>query len=103
MLRKGIVPNSTSKTWNERQRFLSEVEYVPNVAEATWGITTYKEVRNIWLLPDIYARTSSVDSDGGHVVFGDSADGGVHVYGDWDVPRGEGLGLTSARKRNLNP
>src|SRR3989338_10917175 len=34
-LRKGPVPNSTSKNWSEQQSLLSEVEYVPNAAEAT--------------------------------------------------------------------
>ncbi len=101
MLRKGIVSNSTSKTWDEQQKLLTEVEYVPNVAEATWGETTYREVRNVWLFPNIYARTSSVGSDGRRVDFGDSAHGGVHVTYDGDGHRVDSLGLASARKRNL--
>ena len=103
MLRKGIVPNSTRKNWDEQQKLLTEVEYVPNAPEATWGITTFKEVRNVWLLPDIYARTSSVDSGGGRVVVGVSAGGGVVVCSGWDDRRGGDLGLASARKRNLKP
>jgi len=103
MLRKGIVPNSTKKTWDEQQKLLSEVEYVPNTPETTWGETTYKEVRNAWLFPSIYARTSSVDSDGDRVGVGDSADGGVYVYYRWDGSRYDDLGLASARKRILNP
>lgn len=103
MLRKGIVPNSTRKTWDEQQELLSEVEYVPNAPEATWGITTFKEVRNVWLLPDIYARTSSVDSDGYRVRVGGSAGGGVRVVSYWGVDRDGRLGLASARKRNLKP
>jgi hypothetical protein len=101
MLRKTIVPNSTSKTWGEQEKLLSEVECVPNAPEATWGITTYKEIRNVWLLPDIYARTSSVDSDGGRVIVGYSAVGGVSVRNDWGGDRYDDLGVSSARKRNL--
>lgn len=100
MLRKGIVPNSTSKTWDEQQKLLSEVEYVPNVAETTWGETTYKEVRNSWLFPNIYARTFSVGSGGNRVNFVYSAVGGVDVYDYWDDYRNDYLGLASARKRN---
>lgn len=103
MLRKGIVPNSTSKTWEERQGLLTDVEYVPNVAEMTWGETTYKEVRKTWLFPNIYARTSSVGSDGYRVYVGYSADGGVGVGSVWDDRRNGLLGLASARKRILNP
>ena len=98
MLRKGIVPNSTRKNWDEQQKLLTEVEYVPNAPEATWGITTFKEVRNVWLLPDIYARTSSVGSDGSRVDVGVSAVGGVSVSRDWGDDRDGCLGLASARK-----
>lgn len=101
MLRKGIIVNSTSKTWDKQQGLLTEVEYVPNVAETTWGETTYKEVRNQWLFPDIYARTSSVVSDGGRVSVGHSAGGGVSVIYYWDDDRRGSLGVSSARKRNL--
>lgn len=103
MLRKGIVPNSTDKNWGEQQKLLTEVEYVPNVAETTWGETTYKEVHHAWLFPNIYARTSSVGSDGGRVGFGFSADGGVYVnyHYRWAGRRYDYLGLASARKRTL--
>lgn len=100
MLRKGVVPKSTSKKWDEQQKLLSEVEYVPNASETTWGETTYKEVRNAWLFPSIYARTSSVVSDGDRVYVGRSASGGVGVNYLWDDRRSGSLGLASARKRN---
>lgn len=98
MIRKGIVPNSTSKTWDEQQRLFSEVEYVPNAPEAVWGITTYKEIRGVWLFPDIYVRTSSVDSDGGRVIVGCSAYGGVGVDYYWGDYRISYIGLSSARE-----
>jgi len=101
MLRKSIVPNSTKMIWGGQQKLLTKVEYVPNVAEAAWGETTYKEVRGAWLFPNIYARTSSVFSNGCCVSFGDSSLDGVHVSNYWDDVRDDNLGLASARKRNL--
>lgn len=99
MFRKTTIPNSTSKTWDEQQKLLSELEYVPNAPEMAWGITTYKEVRDIYLLPDIYARTSSLDSDGRRVHVGHFDSDGLHVYYYWVVfRRGDDLGLSSARK-----
>lgn len=99
MLRKGIVPNSTSKIWDEQQGLLAEVEYVPNVVETTWSETTYKEVRNVWLFPYIYVRTSSVGSDGNHVDVGGSVNGGIDVGHNPDDYPYVNLGLASARKR----
>lgn len=103
MFRKTIVPNSTSKMWGEQQGLLSKVECVPNTPELAWGITTYKIVRHIYLLPDVYARTSSLDSDGRHVFMGYFDSDGLSVYYRWDDYRYDYLGLSSARKsENLN-
>ena len=98
MLRKEPVKNSTNKTWGEQQGLLSNVERVPNASEVMWGITTYKEVRDILLFPNIYVRTSSVDAGGYHVYVGYSADGGVNVNYYWDDFRRSSVGLASARK-----
>ncbi|MFA6284953.1 MAG: hypothetical protein WC643_00265 [Parcubacteria group bacterium] len=100
MLRKTPVANSTSKMWSEQQELISEVEYVPNVAEATWGLTTYKEVRGEYLLPSIYVRTSSVDRGGDRVGVGSFGSDGPVVDSYSDAYRNGGLGVSSARKRN---
>lgn len=97
-LRKGPVPNSTSKSWSEQQPLLSDIEYVPNAAEAVWGVTSYKAVRGVYLLPNVYVRTSNLDSDGYRVSVGFFDAGGLYVYDDWDDDRYELLGLASARK-----
>lgn len=97
-VRKGIVPNSTSRTWNEQQPLLSEVEYVPNDAELEWAITTYKAVRGVNLLPNVYARTASVDSDGVHVDVGSFGAKGLSVSRSWGDGRDSYLGVASARK-----
>lgn len=103
MMRKGIMLKFMVKTWDEQQKLLTDVEYIPNLAEATWVETTYKEVRNAWLFPDVYVRTSSVDSCGDHVGFGNSSNGGVHIHRGWDGYHHDYLGLAFARKRKLQP
>lgn len=103
MLRKTPVANSTSKTWNDQQKLISEVEFVPNAAEVCWALTTFKEVRGEYLLPNIYVRTSSVDADGYRVCVGGFVGDGLDVSGCSDDGCSGGLGVASARKRNLNP
>lgn len=97
-LRKGSFPGSTSKRWDEQVALLSGVEYVPNVAEVAWGVATYKAVRDVFLLPNIYVRTSSLDADGVRVTFGNFVAGGVGVSRYWVNNRNDNLGLASARK-----
>jgi hypothetical protein len=98
MLRKGIVPNSTSKTWGEQQKLLTDLELTPNVAEEVWGMTTYKAVRGVYLLGNVYARTSSVDSGGYHVSVGGFDGDGLNVT-YWSVNgRHSSIGVASARK-----
>lgn len=98
MLRKEPVPGSTSKTWDEQQKLLSSLEVTPNVAEQVWGMTTYKAVRGVYLLPSIYVRTSSVDSSGFRVNVGDFDGDGLGV-GHWnDHVRSGHLGVSSSRK-----
>ncbi len=98
MLRKEPVPQSTSKNWNEQQALLSADEVTPNVSEVTWCVTTYKAVRNIYLLPSIYVRTSSLDSDGDRVYVGHFDAEGLDVDYYWDGVRHGNLGLSGGRK-----
>ena len=98
MLRKEPVPGSTSKTWDEQQKLLSSLEVTPNVADQVWGMTTYKAVRGVYLLPSVYVRTSSVDSGGGRVGVGFFVGGGLGVSVWSDLGRSVGLGVSSSRK-----
>ena len=98
MLCKGIVPNSTSKTWGEQEKLLSDLEVVPNAAEQVWGMTVYKAVRGVYLLGGLYARTSSVGSDGYRVGVG-YFDGYGLLVGHWgDSGRDSHIGVASSRK-----
>jgi len=98
VIRKTPVPNSTRKNWEEQQALLSDVEITPNIAELVWTLTTYKAVRDTYLLPSLYARTSSVDSDGNRVHVGIFGRDGLDV-GNWLVgSRYSSLGVSAARK-----
>lgn len=99
MLRKEPVPQSTSKNWNEQQALLSEDEVTPNVAEVAWCVTTYKAVRNTYLLSSVYVRTSSLDSDGDRVFVGSFGAKGLSVYSYWGGYRRGYLGVSAARKQ----
>ena len=98
MLRKELVPGSTSKTWDEQQVLLSGVEVIPNVAEVVWIITTYKAVRDIFLLTNTYVRTSSIDSNGSRVLVGHFDTEGQIILDYRDDHRDDIIGVSSSRK-----
>jgi hypothetical protein len=97
-LRKEPVADSRNKDWNEQQALVTDPMVVPNAAEAAWGVTTYKAVRGVYLLPNVYVRTSSVVSDGDRVGVGDFDDIGLFVYCYWDDFRLSFLGVSASRK-----
>lgn len=99
MLRKKIVPHSTSETWGDQLNLLSKVEYVPNVSEAVWGITAYKKIRDVFLFPDVYARTSSADSSGRNVKVGFFGKHGFFAAG---LNKGFGLRVNFGDERNIS-
>lgn len=98
MIRKGIVPNSTSKTWGEQQGLLSDLETVPMAVELVWALTCYKAVRGVYLLGSLYARTSSVNSFGSHILVGQFDEDGLDIN-VWDNDgQDSSFGVASARK-----
>ena len=99
MLRKEPAPQSTSKNWNEQQALLSEDEVTPNAAEVVWCMTTYKAVRNTYLLSSVYVRTSSLGLVGLRVFVGFFAAEGLVVDYYWDHGRHGPIGLSAARKQ----
>lgn len=98
MLRRGLMPNSTSKTWSEQQELLSNRVTAPTAVELIWGMTVYKAVRSIYLLGSVYARTSSVDSDGYPVTAGFFGGNGLHFFNWNDTIRVGYLGVASTLK-----
>jgi len=97
--KKAPVNGSLSKNWNEQNALLlTKAEHVPNAAEASWFITIFFGVRGVRIFENVYVRTSSVDSDGHHVVIGDFDARGLILNDYWDYTRHGSLGLASARK-----
>ena len=97
-MRYSRTPNSFNVRADDQIKLLSPIEYLPNDAEVEWGVTTYKAVRDIFLLPNFYVRTSSFDSDGVCVHVGYSGYGGLFVDYWYDGPSSF-VGVASARKQ----
>lgn len=97
-VRKEAVEDSFSKNWSEQQELVKEPMVIPNAAEAVWALTTYKAVRDVYLLDELYVRTSSVVSDGSRVYVGGFDADGLCVNVHWDDDRYSYLGVSAARK-----
>lgn len=98
LVRKTPVSNSTSKTWSQQQKFLSEEEEVPTAQVMVYTIIGHYLNTGERLFENIYVRTSSLASGGFRVTVGEFGSGGLSIYDDW-VDRGSYLlGLSSARK-----
>jgi hypothetical protein len=95
---KEPVKDSFRRTWSGQQELTAEPMIIPNVAEATWPLTTYKAVRNVYLLDELYVRTSSFDSDGHSVGVGDFNDKGLGIGYCGNDDRDVSLGLSYGMK-----
>lgn len=97
--RKELVEDSLDKTWEEQVVLVLDPMMVPNAAEVTWALTTYKAVRDICLFEWVHVRTSSLDAGGCHVVIGGFDTDGLSVGGSFeDIICIYDLGLSAARK-----
>ena len=101
MICKDIIPESTSKNWDEQHALVSEIETVPNAPEFFWAIITYKTVRGIDLfLNEICARTSSIVPSDIHAYIGRCGNKVLRISNDSDSNRDSNLGLSVARKND---
>jgi len=103
MICKVPAPESVLKSWEEQQDTISDVETVPNVAEFTWAITTYKKIRGVYLFHKFYVRTSSLDLDGNHISVGNFDKRGMFIDAIRDGLRFGLLGLSVTRNWYLKP
>lgn len=104
-LRKEPTPDSLGKSFSEQLLLLSDEEVVPNAAEVVWCVTTYKAVKGVFLIPDVFVRTSSTDEFQVRVSLGEfglrdfgSKDDGLNLYSWSDECRYEFVGLASMRR-----
>ena len=99
-IRRAEVPGSFRKTWGEQQDLLTEVERVPNKCEVAYALTTYYRVRGVCLLPNKFVRTSSISTDGNHVVV-EYLDGLVYISHHRDEGCFGNVGIASALNLKL--
>lgn len=59
---KKLFPETANKNW-DYQKQISECQIIPNLAEFTWFITTYKAVRDVYLFDSTLCRVSNFDSN----------------------------------------
>ncbi|HCP08407.1 MAG TPA: hypothetical protein DIT25_01240 [Candidatus Moranbacteria bacterium] len=94
------------KKYKIQERCALSGEYVPNIAQIAWAITTYKEVRNKYLLGrdedfcDVVVRTSTkpYDHTGNHSIIGLFDKYGLHIGSDSDNADDENWQMLFARK-----
>ncbi|MEE8131775.1 MAG: hypothetical protein V3T98_01900 [Candidatus Paceibacterota bacterium] len=103
LIRKNIVPNSTSKTWNEQQALLAENEETPQARIMVYAIIGHYLATGERLFKNIYARCSDLDSGGYRVDVGRFDSAGFTFTCWWDDRRYDSIGLSSVWKsENLN-
>jgi hypothetical protein len=96
--RKELVEDSLNKTWPDQAALIADPMMLPNAAEVTWVLTTFKAVRDIYLLDEFYVRTSSTSSLSGRVCIGDFGTDGLNVYNYWGDDCCPRLGVAASRK-----
>lgn len=96
----GIVPKSTSTSWNDQKAMLpAEYEVPLAVSEVAKHLQYYKK-NGVWLNKDRYGRCEDVTSGGGRVDVGDSPACGLRVdY--WNEGPDGCIGVAASRKLNL--
>lgn len=90
---------STSSNWDRQNKVISgglDEGHMPNAAEMAWFISMFKEVRNIWLFPDIYVRTSSVAANGNPVFMGRCDSYGIGILNHQGISCGGSIGVLTS-------
>jgi hypothetical protein len=100
LVRKTIVPNSTSKTYPEQQSLLAENEETPSARVMVYTVIGHYLATGERLFSNIYARCSDLDSNGSRVNVGYFDSDGLNVYCYWDDCRIVYFGVASSRKFN---
>jgi len=97
LIRKDIVPSSTSKTWQQQQALITAVEETPEARAMVYTNILYYLVHGSRLFSSVYARCSDLGSGGCRVCVGGFGSEGLSVGGSDGNYLG-GLGLAAARK-----
>jgi hypothetical protein len=98
--RKEAIFGSDMKGWEDQLSLVSRGESVPNIAEVAWCIATYKAVRGIRLYPNVFVRTSSIDTRGSRACIGNDSlnnGGSLGVWSWSNAHRSDFVLLTTKR------
>lgn len=97
LIRREVVPGSTSCNWVNQQALIPEGEHVPTASELVQAVICRAVLTDERLLPAICARTIGVDSDGNHVIVGYFDAYGLIFLFWFDRASGD-VGLSTSRK-----
>ena len=98
LIRKDIVPNSFSETWQEQQALLAKNEEVPTARVMVYTIIGHYLAKGERLFKDVYVRCSDISSGGHRVDVGYFGVGGLCVYDSRDGSRSGSIGLSVSRR-----
>jgi hypothetical protein len=90
---------SMSTNWDEQNKVISgglDEGRMPNAAEMAWFISIFKEVRDTWLFPTIYVRTSSAAANGNPVFMGRCDSYGIGIVNHHGVSYGGSIGVLTS-------
>ncbi|MDD3487486.1 MAG: hypothetical protein PHF35_03885 [Candidatus Moranbacteria bacterium] len=104
MIRKKHISRSLGCSYKNMPKLISDLEYIPSVAEVIWELFIYKVIRNVWLRRNL--RTA-VRINGSDILYGDpctnirsSNENGIELDHP-SQPDGysDDLGISPARKQ----
>ena len=98
LVRKEMIANSTSKTWNDQQALLSKDEETPTARILVYTVVGHFLATGERLFEKIYVRCVDLDSDGYRIGVGDFDGKGLDVDYWSDDSRDDSLGLSATRK-----
>lgn len=99
LVRKTLLPDSTSKSWTDQRAMVSQQDYVPPACLVVYTAILHAMVTGKRILGNIYVRTPDVSASSRRVgVGGFGSEGlGVDDWGDYPL---SGVGAAGARKSN---
>lgn len=99
LIRKDIVADSTSKSFNEQQRLLGPKDEIPRACEVVYAVVLYYYLAmGERLFERMYVRCADVDSVGFRVGVGNFDSCGLSVGRYWGDNRRGCVGVASGRK-----
>jgi len=90
---------STSANWDKQNKVISSSRgegRMPNGAEMAWFILMFKGLRDIWLFPKIYVRTSSTAANGNPVFIGICNNYGIGIVNHHGTSCGGSIGVLTS-------